>query len=213
MKLFYGSKTNFTKPIYGFGNPSNDYGLGFYMTDSYDLAKLWASQFNEDGYVLSFDLDLSNLNVLSLKDCDEINVLRWISLLIRHRFSFEDLEKYSKELDWLNTKFYVDLNNYDVVIGYRADDAYFNYSRSFVANEMSFEILTKAMRIGKLGLQYVAISKKAYKSLKFIKSEKISKNSSYSDFRKCAVNEYNIIKKEDKISNMYFRDLVRKYGE
>ena len=32
MKLFYGSKTLLTRPTFGEGKPSNDYGLGFYLT-------------------------------------------------------------------------------------------------------------------------------------------------------------------------------------
>ena len=213
MKLYYGSETFFTSPIFGEGKANNDYGLGFYMTDSYELAKLWATKSQNGGYVLTFDFDMDGLNVLKLQDYDEENVLRWISILVKHRFDFVEKERYQDRIDWLNRKFPVNLDFVDMVISYRADDSYFNYSRAFVANELSFEILTEAMRIGKLGLQYVAISKKAFSRLKFIKSDKYEHASDYEVFQKRTLSEYNEMKRNDKDSNTFIRDLVRKYGE
>ena len=40
MILYYGSKTLFEKPTFGVGNITNDYGLGFYLTPSFDSAKI-----------------------------------------------------------------------------------------------------------------------------------------------------------------------------
>ena len=212
MKLYYGSETLFTQPTYGYGKISNDYGLGFYMTTSYELAKLWASKPINGGYVLTFDFDMSNLNVLNLKDYGEENVLKWVAILVNHRFDFDDKETYQNYIDWLDRKFHINLDATDVIIGYRADDSYFNYSKSFVANELSFEILTEAMKIGKLGLQYVAISKRAFKRFKFLKSEKVEHTDEYSIFQKKALEEYNELKKQDDINNTFIRDLMRKYG-
>lgn len=212
MKLYYGSETLFTEPIFGEGKITNDYGLGLYMTDSFDLAKLWASKSLNGGYVLSFDFDLNDLNVLNLKDYGEENALKWITILVNHRFDLNQKETYQAQIDWLNKKFRVNLDAVDVIIGYRADDSYFNYSKSFVANTLSLEILTEAMRIGKLGLQYVAISKKAFKRLKFINSVKVEHTDEYSVFQRKALEEYNELKKEDNINNTFIRDLMRKYG-
>ena len=213
MILYYGSKTSFQKPVFGEGNSSNDYGLGFYMTQSYELAKLWASQYNDGGYILTFEIDLDGLNVLDLKDYGEENVLRWISILVNHRFSVTARNRFLDKIAWLDKKFHINLDLVDFVIGYRADDAYFNYARAFINDELSFEILTRAMRIGELGLQYVAISKKAFDSLKFIKYEQVSHSDEYDDFRKKALNDYRDLLEEDKITNTFFRDLMRKYGE
>lgn len=212
MRLYYGSESLFTQPTFGYGKLTNDYGLGFYMTSSYELAKLWASKSEKGGYVLTFDFDISDLEVLNLKDYGEENVLKWISILVNNRFDFIEKERYQSYIDWLNKKFYINLDTYDVVIGYRADDSYFQYSKSFVSNELSFEILTKAMKIGKLGLQYVAISKKAFKRLKFVKSEKVDHSGDYSLFQKNALQEYHELKKEDNLNNTFIRDIMRKYG-
>ena len=213
MRLYYGSKTFFTKPIYGEGNITNDYGLGFYMTDSYELAKLWAVQHSEGGYVLTFDFDMNGLNVLNLNSYGEVDVLKWISILVNHHFAFADREKYRSRIEWLNRKFHINLDSVDAVIGYRADDSYFNYSRAFVADELSFEILTEAMRIGKLGIQYVAISKQAFKKITFVKSEYVAHTDEYAMFQKNALEEYRKLKLLDKDANTFLRDLVRKYGD
>ena len=39
MIIYHGSKDIIKKPIYGIGNPKNDYGLGFYCTENLELAK------------------------------------------------------------------------------------------------------------------------------------------------------------------------------
>ena len=213
MKLYYGSETFFTSPTFGEGKANNDYGLGFYMTTSHDLAKLWATKAKNGGYVLTFDFDMTGLNVLELKDYGEENVLKWISILVNHRFDFTEKERFHDRIEWLNRKFPINMDSVDVVIGYRADDSYFHYSRAFVANELSFEILTEAMRIGKLGLQYVAISKKAFGRLKLIKSERFDHTSDYELFQKRTLSEFREMRKADKDINTFIRDLVRKYGD
>ena len=213
MRLYYGSETFFTSPKFGEGKANNDYGLGFYMTTSYDLAKLWAGRAKDGGYVLTFEFDIEGLDVLELRDYDEENVLKWISILVRNRFDYAERQRYQDRIAWLSRKFPTVLDSVDVVIGYRADDSYFQYSRAFVANELSFEILTEAMRIGKLGLQYVAISKKAFERLKFVKADRFDHTSDYESFQKRTLTEYHAMKKTDKDTNTFIRDLVRKYGD
>ena len=39
--LYHGSKDIIEHPRYGAGKPYNDYGRGFYCTESLDLAKEW----------------------------------------------------------------------------------------------------------------------------------------------------------------------------
>ncbi len=42
-KIYHGSKDIIEKPVFGYGKTYNDYGLGFYCTDSLDMAKEWGS--------------------------------------------------------------------------------------------------------------------------------------------------------------------------
>jgi len=61
-KLYHGSLNIIEKPIYGYGKTYNDYGLGFYCTDTLEMAKEWGAQSNQDGYANCYELDCSNLN-------------------------------------------------------------------------------------------------------------------------------------------------------
>ena len=61
MKIYHGSISIIRKPIYGYGSPYNDYGLGFYCTEEKELAKEWAVDYELDGYANCYELDLSNL--------------------------------------------------------------------------------------------------------------------------------------------------------
>ena len=40
--LYHGTLDKVFTPIYGKGNEKHDYGKGFYLTESIDLAKEWA---------------------------------------------------------------------------------------------------------------------------------------------------------------------------
>lgn len=67
----------------------------------------------------------------------------------------------------------VNVNAFDLITGYRADDSYFDYAESFLNNGISVEQLARAMRQGKLGEQIVLKSQFAF-SIKFGVSLKIS---------------------------------------
>lgn len=213
MKLYYGSTTILQEPIFGEGNPTNDYGLGFYLTDNEYLAKLWACKNENGGYVITYDLDIKGLKILRIDDDSEESILKWITLLLKNRFDYGDRIKYQQTIDWLVKHFDTPINDIDLVIGYRADDSYFSYSRGFVDGEISLETLSNALRIGKLGIQYVLISKKAFKSIKYVSHYKVEHNENYEDFRKMTLNEYHELRgNEDIVNNTFIRDLIKKYG-
>ena len=100
MILYYGSKDLVIKHEYGKGNSSNDYGMGFYLTNDIAMARLWATRFEDGGYCITYDVDLTNLKVLHLEDSSKENVLKWISLLVSNRFSREEYESNKLAIDW-----------------------------------------------------------------------------------------------------------------
>ncbi|MDR6939917.1 DUF3990 domain-containing protein [Arcanobacterium hippocoleae] len=57
--LFHGSPNKIVVPAYGKGEEKHDYGQGFYLTDSIDLAKEWAvcRPNEENGWVHKYHLD------------------------------------------------------------------------------------------------------------------------------------------------------------
>lgn len=56
---------------------------------------------------------------------------------------------------------------YDVIIGYRADDSYFSFAQDFLNNAISLRKLSRAMNLGKLGLQTVLKSERAFAQITF----------------------------------------------
>ena len=85
MIIYHGSKDLIKKPIYGIGNPKNDYGLGFYCTENLELAKEWACSNNEtNGYANIYEIHLDNYKVLDLRK-KEYTILNWLALLLKFR--------------------------------------------------------------------------------------------------------------------------------
>ena len=164
--VYHGSPKIVEKPVWGVGNPQNDYGLGFYCTESVELAKEWACSVETDGFANQYILDLSYLSVLSLTGGD-YNILNWLFVLLENR-KFRiggDIAKQAKEYIFKN--FAIDYKNYDVIKGYRADDSYFSFANAFLNNTISVAQLEKAMVLGKLGEQIVLMSEKAFDSIEF----------------------------------------------
>ncbi|MBR7023319.1 MAG: DUF3990 domain-containing protein, partial [Bacteroidales bacterium] len=55
--LYHGSTKVIERPMLGFGNPKNDYGLGFYCTENADLAMEWAVRRDHDGCANEYEID------------------------------------------------------------------------------------------------------------------------------------------------------------
>ena len=97
------------------------------------------------------------------------NILNWLAILVKNR-TFSSTSLMMKEAkQYLLDNFLIDTSNYDVIIGYRADDSYFSFARDFLSNTISLEKLKNAMKLGKLGTQVFIQSKKAFDKLTFIK--------------------------------------------
>ena len=69
--------------------------------------------------------------------------------------------------EYILTNFAVDYQNYDAIIGYRADDSYFSFAQDFINGTISYRQLNNAMHLGKLGQQFVLKSKKAFDNITF----------------------------------------------
>lgn len=176
--IYHGSTHIIEKPVFGVGNPRNDYGLGFYCTKSPDLAKEWACTEKDNGFSNKFKLDSEDLSILNLNS-GEYHILNWLSVLLENRIFRirEDVAIRAKE--YLLENFSVDYKNYDVVCGYRADDSYFSYANAFLNNTLSLKQLEKAMLYGKLGEQIVLRTEKAFQKLEFLSSEVVDKEIYY----------------------------------
>lgn len=165
--IYHGSVSVLECPVYGKGKPYNDYGRGFYCTESLELAKEWSVEENRDGFANKYSLDLQDLKVLDLSK-KEFTVLHWITLLLQNRvFNLKsDISKLGKQ--YLTEHFSLPTQSYDIIKGYRADDSYFAYAESFLNNTISVQRLSEALRLGNLGEQIVLMSEKAFSRLRFI---------------------------------------------
>lgn len=166
MKIFHGSQSVIKVPQYGLGKVGNDFGLGFYCTESEDLAKEWSVQPNSDGFANAYELDMTGLNVLRL-NTPEFTVLNWMAILVSHRQFKLKVPVAGAAYHYLKSRFAVNVDAYDVVIGYHADDSYFDFAEAFLNNSISVEQLAVALRLGKLGEQVVIKSQEAFGRIRF----------------------------------------------
>lgn len=210
MLFYYGADAIVEKPAYNSerSNPSNDYGKGFYLTPDIDMARLWASRYDK-GYCITYEVETEKLKSIVLDESNDNSILKWITLLVQHRFSKDEYEANKDTIDWLIEHYPTDMTDVDVIIGYRADDAYFSYSRDFVQNRLSLQALSEAMRLGKLGTQYVLKSVKAFNSISIVDYENVKQTDDYDIFRKSTLKEFHHIKESDSIDNTFIRDIMR----
>ena len=167
LTIYHGSSKIIERPDFGTGNPHNDYGLGFYCTESMELAKEWASSTETDGYANQYQLNLTGLSTLSLTSGD-YHILNWLSVLLENRRFRIDGAIAQQAKAYISENFSVDYKQYDIIRGYRADDSYFSFANAFLNNTISVTQLEKAMVLGKLGEQIVLISQKAFASIEFV---------------------------------------------
>ena len=164
--IYHGSQRIVTVPTFGEGKKNNDFGLGFYCTESNDLAKEWAVSSLRDGFSNRYTLDTDFLNILRLNNPD-YTILNWMAVLVEHRLFTIKTPVAGRAKQYLIDHFRVNVNAYDLIIGYRANDSYYDYAEAFLNNGITVEQLSRAMQLGKLGEQIVLKSKFAFSKIKY----------------------------------------------
>lgn len=176
--LYHGSPNRIVVPKYGFGEKRHDYGKGFDLTESIELAKEWAvCRPNEaNGWVHSYELDTTDLKVL---DFQQYNVLSWLAELMKHRDA-SDTKRYKLLSKRFIEKYGLDTSKYDIIKGWRANASYFYIAKEFVRDNIDIEILEELLSLGGLGIQYCIKSELAYSKLAEIETGLICVN--YNEF-------------------------------
>lgn len=209
--IYHGSPEIIEKPVFGKGKAYNDYGRGFYCTEHIELAKEWACNENTDGYANKYEIETDGLKILNLSS-DEYSILNWLAILMLHRKGRLSAPVSKRGREYLIQNFLPQFEDYDVIIGYRADDSYFSFARSFVSNEISLTQLSHAMMLGKLGNQFVLKSEKAFSSVRFL-DYTIAENSIYYQKRAArdseARNAYQSELENEDINGIFMRDIIR----
>ena len=208
--IYHGSEQIVEVPTFGLGRKNNDFGLGFYCTESEELAKEWAVSSIRSGFSNRYTLDTEFLNILNLNSPD-YTILNWIAVLVEHRLFSIKTPVARRAKRYLIDNFGVNVNAFDLITGYRADDSYFDYAESFLNNGISVEQLARAMRLGKLGEQIVIKSKFAFSRLKYGGFD-VAEKEKYYVLRKARDDEANqtyLEMLEEESDGLYIQDIMR----
>ena len=210
MTIYHGSEQIVEVPTFGLGRKNNDFGLGFYCTESEELAKEWAVSSIRSGFSNRYTLDTEYLNILNLNSPD-YTILNWIAVLVEHRLFSIKTPVARRAKRYLIDNFGVNVNAFDLITGYRADDSYFDYAESFLNNGISVEQLARAMRLGKLGEQIVIKSKFAFSLLKYEGFDIAEKEKYYvlSKARDDEANQTYLEMLEEEGDGLYIQDIMR----
>ena len=208
--LFHGSEKVVEEPTFGLGKKTNDFGLGFYCTETEGLAKEWAVSSLRDGFCNHYTLDTEYMNILNLNSPD-YTILNWIAVLIEHRVFAIKTPIAQRAKRYLIDNFGINVNAYDLITGYRADDSYFDYAETFLNNGISVEQLARAMKLGKLGEQIVLKSKFAFSRIQF-KGFDVAEKEEFYVLRKARDDEANRLyldMLEEENDGLYIQDIIR----
>ena len=94
-------------------------------------------------------------------------ILHWLAVLLKNR-EFDIPSALALEAkEYLLKHFLVPYEEYDAIIGYRADDSYFSFAQDFINGTISYRQLSNAMHLGRLGRQFVLKSKEAFERLEY----------------------------------------------
>ena len=208
--IYHGSEQIVEVPTFGLGRQNNDFGLGFYCTESEELAKEWAVSSIRSGFSNRYTLDTEYLNILNLNSPD-YTILNWIAVLVEHRLFTIKTPVARRAKRYLIDNFGVNVNAFDLITGYRADDSYFDYAESFLNNGISVQQLARAMRLGKLGEQIVIKSKFAFSKLRY-EGFDVAEKEKYYVLRKARDDEANqtyLEMLEEESDGLYIQDIMR----
>lgn len=208
--IYHGSKQIVEIPTFGLGRKNNDFGLGFYCTESNDLAKEWAVSSLSDGFANRYTLDTEYLNILNLNS-PNYTILNWIAVLVEHRLFSIKTPIARKAKQYLIGHFGINVNAFDLITGYRADDSYFDFAEAFLNNAITVEQLSRAMRLGKLGEQIVLKSPFAFSKIRYEGFETAEKNRYYT-LRKARDDDANqtyLDIQGEEVDGLYMQDILR----
>ncbi len=164
--IYHGSNHIIQKPVYGGGKQYNDYGRGFYCTDSLDMVKEWSVGKDTNGFANKYTVECDGLEILDLND-SQFCILHWLAVLLENReFDAASPLAYQAK-EYLLETFRVNYHDCDCMIGYRADDSYFSFAQDFINGTISYRQLNRAMHLGKLGQQFVLKSKRSFERIIF----------------------------------------------
>lgn len=163
--LYHGSKGGLRGDINHNSRKECDFGSGFYMGTMKEQPLTLIATF-DNPILYTLEVDITDLKVY------EFNLdLEWALFVAYNRGYMEDYKKTNlyKNFKKINEE-------YDLLIGYIANDRMFYVLDSFFEGDITDTVLLKALSALKLGRQYVAKTDRACSQIKIIKQEDLSTN-------------------------------------
>lgn len=155
--LYHGSKSGIKGTIAPISRGKCDFGQGFYMgTDRMQPLTLICNYENAKLYTLK--VNLSELNILDI----EIG-LDWALLVAYNRGKMESIKGTP-----IYNHFKMIADDYDMIVGYIANDRMFMVLDRFFQGDITDVALINSLSALKLGKQYVALTQKACSQIKII---------------------------------------------
>lgn len=205
--LYHGSKSGIQGAIAPASRVHCDFGRGFYMgTDKIQPLTLICNYPNAKIYTVS--VNLSNLKIFDI----EVG-LDWAMLVAYNRGKME-LVKGSA----IYKKFADLCKDFDMIIGYIANDRMFVVLDRFFNGEITDLALINSLSALNLGRQYVALTEKACKNIEILDVQEISGKDRAKIKRESEANRSKGISLADEICKKYrreglFFDEILKAGE
>ena len=165
-RLYHGSPVILRVPVFGAGDPYNDYGLGFYCCEDMQLAREWAVGRGRSGYVNSYTLNDDGLRVINLNS-PQFTILHWLSVLTASREFDAPSQLVYQARDYIQTEFRVDTSSCDCITGYRADGCSYAMAQDFLEGRISYQQLRESLVATDTGRQFVIKSNRAFDRLLF----------------------------------------------
>ena len=122
---------------------------------------------DHNGYANRYKIECDGLTILDL-NAPGYTMLHWLTILLENREFDTSAPLAAEAKEYLMNTFHLDYKSADIIIGYRADDSYFSFASDFINGAISYRQLCNAMRLGKLGQQFVLKSKAAFEQLEFL---------------------------------------------
>lgn len=205
--LYHGSKFGINGTIEPNSRTRCDFGKGFYMgTNRTQPLTLICNYPNAKLYTLN--VDLSELKIL------DVGIgLDWALLIAYHRGKMESV-KHSPIYDrYANFS-----KNYDIIIGYIANDRMFVVLDRFFQGEITDLALINSLSALKLGKQYAAITQKACQKIEILAMQELTESDREKLKQESETNRSKGIMMADEICRKYrregrFFDEILKAGE
>ncbi len=166
LTLYHGSAKAVNVPKADVSGAFDDFGRGFYCTESREEAGEWAVSRGRSGFISTYDADTFELNICDLTG-EKFTILNWLAVVMKNRMFRVGTPNITRFLDCLERKFMPDLSDADIIKGYACDDAAFAVVKSFLSGEISYDQLKTLMKGENIKIQYAAVSEKAVSAFSF----------------------------------------------